>query len=89
MKRWTAIMPILLACASLSEARESRQERVQSAIFAAERICLSGNRFRFELEADGSLTIQKLVPGAQGKVAVDNAEARAVSSLTTRRCSTR
>jgi hypothetical protein len=69
-------MPILLACASLSEARESRQERVQSAIFAAERICLSGNRFRFELEADGSLTIQKLVPGAQGKVTVDSAEAR-------------
>jgi hypothetical protein len=74
MKCWTAIMPILLACASLSEAQESRQERVQSAIFAAERICLSGNRFRFELEADGSLTIQKLVPGAQ--VTVDSAEAR-------------
>jgi hypothetical protein len=76
MKCWSAIMPLLLACASLSEAQESRQERVQSAIIAAERICLSGNRFRFEVEADGSLTIQKLVPGAQGKVTVDSAEAR-------------
>jgi hypothetical protein len=76
MKRSVAIISISLVWASQGVAQETRQERVQSAIIAAERIWLSGNRFRFELEADGSLTIQKLVPGAQGKVTVDSAEAR-------------
>jgi hypothetical protein len=74
MKYW--IISILLIWASQGVAQETRQERIQSAIIAAEHICLSGNRFRFELEVDGSLTIQKLVPGAQGKVTVDSAEAR-------------
>jgi hypothetical protein len=76
MKCWAGIIAIWLVWASHGVAQETRQERVQSAIIAAERICLSGNRFRFEVEADGSLTIRKLVPGAQGKITVDSAEAR-------------
>jgi hypothetical protein len=76
MKCWAGIISILLVGTSQGVAQETRQERVQSAIIGAERICLSGNRFRFELEVDGSLTIQKLVPGAQGKITVDSAEAR-------------
>jgi len=49
------------------------QEEVTFAIDSAEKICLVGHKYEFNLDVDGKLTINKLVPGAEGHVVVANA----------------
>ena len=68
---WLALLPY-----SPVWAQGARQKAVDSAMSNAERVCLSGNRFQFKLNAGGDLRIIKLVPGANTTVDVDKHETR-------------
>jgi len=61
---------------SLTLAQAPSSADVNHAIDAAERICLVGNRYKFQVDASGNLTISKLLPGAAANVTVDRAEAK-------------
>ncbi|WP_148291163.1 hypothetical protein [Methylobacterium sp. B1] len=58
------------------QAQDAKQQRINQAIDAAERICLVGNRYKFTADVSGSVTITKLLPGGQGKVVVDGAQGK-------------
>ena len=72
------VASILIFVAAISvvsvNGQELRQERINSAIQSAETICLVGKRYKFESDADGSLTIFKLQPGGQGKLHIDKSD---------------
>jgi hypothetical protein len=61
---------------SFAKAQDQNQRNVDTAITAAERICLSGNRYNFALKANGDLTIKKLSPGAEVELKVDRNQTR-------------
>ena len=61
---------------SFAKAQDQNQRNVDTAISAAERICLSGNRYNFALKANGDLTIKKLSPGAEVELKVDRNQTR-------------
>jgi len=66
----------LFVISSFAYAQDSKQQHINAAIDAAERICLVGNRYRFEADASGALTISKFLPGGEAKIIVDHAEAK-------------
>jgi len=61
---------------SLAQAQEPSSSQVNQAIDAAERICLVGNRYKFQVDASGQLTISKLLPGGSTNITVDRADAK-------------
>src|SRR6266850_5132700 len=72
--------PLLLVLCGLllsesSQAQENRQNAIDRAISAAERVCLVGTRYKFSLDVSGKLTITKIVPGADLRTTVDSASA--------------
>lgn len=69
----TAIFSLML---SFAQAQDETQQRINQAIDLAERICLVGNRYKFSVDASGNVTILKLTPGGEGKITVDNADAK-------------
>ena len=75
--RYAVVAAVLLTFTpSLTLAQAPSSADVNHAIDAAERICLVGNRYKFQVDASGNLTISKLLPGAAANVTVDRAEAK-------------
>jgi len=70
------LVTYFLIASPLAQAQDAKQQRINAAIDAAERVCLVGNRYKFEADASGALTISKLLPGGEAKVVVDHAEAK-------------
>jgi hypothetical protein len=66
---------MLLSLTSGLQAQEGRQQQINQAIDAAQRICLVGSRYKFAMDASGKVTISKLLPGAETHLDVDRAEA--------------
>src|SRR5688572_26463215 len=72
-----AVILMLLLLVSSAQAQHDKQQRINQAIDAAERICLVGNRYKFRVDAAGNVSIAKLLGGqAAGNVTVDNAQAK-------------
>jgi hypothetical protein len=71
------LLATLIACVIIpfAEAQETKQQRIDAAINSAERVCLVGNRFKFQMDAQGNLTILKLQPGANAQIKIDQAQA--------------
>ena len=67
---------MLISILPSAKAQEQKQQNVDIAINGAERICLSGSRFKFDLKANGELTIRKLFPGAETEIKIDRNETR-------------
>jgi hypothetical protein len=76
MRNALVVIAFLIPIPSLVQAQDAKQQRINQAIDAAERICLVGNRYKFEADASGALTISKFLPGGQAKVIIDHAEAK-------------
>jgi hypothetical protein len=57
-------------------AQDQRQQQVDAAISGAERVCLSGDRFKFDLKANGDLTILRIEPGVSTNVHIDKNRTR-------------
>jgi hypothetical protein len=68
---------------SVTRANDLITQEMNASINVAEKVCLVGNRYRFEANTDGGLTISKLLPGATGKVVVDRIQARGSVSFET------
>ena len=71
-----AALLIVVSLSSAAKAQDQRQKNVDSAIKSAERICLSGSRYKFDLKANGALQIFKRAPGVETGVNVDRNETR-------------
>jgi hypothetical protein len=57
-------------------AQNAGMQPVNDAISAAERICLSGSKFHFEVKGDGSLSVTKFDPAGNLTFSVDRTTAR-------------
>jgi hypothetical protein len=73
----TMLVSTLIACVVIpfAEAQETKQQRIDAAINSAERVCLVGNRFKFQMDAQGNLTILKIQPGVNAQIKIDQAQA--------------
>jgi len=69
-----AVLLALMPSLTHAQDKSSSSTQVNQAIDAAERICLVGNRFKFQVDASGNLTISKL--GAATNITVDRADAK-------------
>lgn len=56
---------------ALAQTPSSAQKAVDDAISAAERVCIVGNRFKFEAELSGGILIKKMIPAGQGRATYD------------------
>jgi hypothetical protein len=74
MKNFLSIIIVFLGLAA-ARAGEAIKD-VNDAIGAAEKVCLVGDRYRFEANADGGITISKFLPSGTGKVVIDRTQAR-------------
>jgi hypothetical protein len=68
----------ILLSSFLAQARadDPIQQSLNAAIGIAEKVCLVGDRYHFQSNANGGLTISKLLPGATANVVVDRTRAR-------------
>ncbi len=75
MRYLPAVITLFLMLAP-AHAQDAKQQRIDNAISAAERICLVGKRYKFSADASGSVTITKILPSGKAQVLIDNAEGR-------------
>src|SRR5271165_3195028 len=71
-----AVLLALMPSLTHAQDKSSSSTQVNQAIDAAERICLVGNRYKFQVDASGNLTISKLLPGGVSNITVDRADAK-------------